>query len=128
MKTSIAHKLVMTGLTPTSDVVELWYPNGEFALTHRLQKTADEKRQVEFNVYQFSDRVPYYNGMLKVVRAGRTYTSPILEFEWEDVYHFSLLKNFSETLIAALVSVLIIIIPTALLLIYRRMHSGHKAS
>jgi hypothetical protein len=128
MKTSIAYKLTLIGLAPNSDVVQLWYPNGAFARAHMLQKTADANGQVEFNVYSFSGRSPLYTGIFRVVRSGRTYSSSILNFSWGDVYHFSLHTFFNEILIAALISALIITVPSALFITHRHMRSRHKTS
>ncbi|MFQ6044389.1 MAG: LamG domain-containing protein, partial [Candidatus Poribacteria bacterium] len=122
MRTSIAHKLILTGLIPNSDVVQLWYPNGEFAQVHMLQRTADAHGQVEFNVYTFSGRSEHYRGILKVLRSGRTYTSPLLEFSWEDVYLFSLQKRFAETQIAISVAFSLAIVPSALMMIRRYIY------
>lgn len=128
LKTSIAHKLTLTGLTANSDVAQLWYPDGEFAEMYKLEEVADEKGQVEFNVYSFSGRTRHYSGIIKVLRSGRTYTSPVLEFSWEDAYHFSVYTYLTETVIAALVSSLIIIVPSTLLIIYRHTRKRHKPS
>ncbi|MFX0069340.1 MAG: LamG domain-containing protein [Candidatus Hodarchaeota archaeon] len=119
MSTSIAHKLILYGLTPNYDVAQLWYPNGEFARDHMLEQTADTSGQVEFNVYSFSGGSEDYNGILKVVRSGRTYTSPLLEFSWRDVYFFSIQPRITETQIAISVAVSIALAPSALLIIYR---------
>jgi len=119
MRTSIAHKLTLTGLTPNSDVAQLWYPNGEFAQAHMLQQTADTNGQVEFNVYSFSGGSEHYNGILKVVRSGQRYTSPLLDFSWSDVYFFSIQPRFTETQIAISVAVTLAFVPSALMIIYR---------
>lgn len=128
MRTSIAQKLILYGLTPNSDVAQLWYPNGEFAQAHMLQQTADANGQVEFNVYSFSDRTENYNGILKVLRSGQTYTSPLLEFSWEDVYFFSLQAAVTETQIAILVAVALATVPSALMIIRRYINQRRKRS
>lgn len=128
MKTSIAYKLIVTGLTPDSDVAQLWYPDGEFARLHMLQQDADAEGKVEFNVYSFSGRRIPYTGILKVHRSGITYTSPILSLSWGDVYHFSLRKPFSEVQIAVLVAGLIIIVPSTLMVIHRYISRRRKHS
>jgi hypothetical protein len=128
METSIARKLILYGLTPNSDVAQLTYPDGEFARAYMLEQTADANGQVEFNVYAFSGRSDYYRGILKVVRSGRTYTSPLLEFWWGDVYHFSLQARFTEAQIALLVAVPLAFVPSALVMIRRYIHQRHKRS
>jgi len=128
MGTSIVHKLILTGLTPNSDVAQLWYPGGEWAQAHMLQQTADEHGQVEFSVHSFSGRTEPYDGILKVLRSGQTYTSPLLEFSWDDVYHFSLQPVFTEAQIAILVAVAIAIVPSALMMIRRYIHKRRKRS
>jgi len=133
LKTSIAHKLTLIGLTPNSDVAELWYPNGEFSRAHMLEETADENGQVEFSVYSFSRSISY-NGVLKVYRSERIHASPITEFFWEDVYHFSVYSPLNETTIAAFAAGLIMTVPSVLMMIHRytRKHREsarmHRAS
>lgn len=119
MRTGIARKLILYGLTPNSDVAQLWYPNGEFAQAHMLEQTADANGQVEFNVYSFSGGSENYNGILKVVRLGKTYTSPLLEFSWSHIYLFSIQPRFTETQIAISVAVSIALAPSALMIIHR---------
>jgi hypothetical protein len=128
MRTSIAHKLTLYGLTPNSDVAQLMHSDVEFPGTYRLQQTADAKGQVEFNVYSFSDRTESYNGVLKVLRSGQTYTSALREFSWEDVFIFSLQATFTETQIAILVAVAIAIVPSALMIIHRKIYPRLKRS
>lgn len=128
MRTSIAHKLTLYGLTPNSDVAQLIYSDVEFAGAQMLQQTADAKGQVEFNVYSFSDRTEPYNGILKVLRSGQTYTSALREFSWEDVFLFSLQATFTETQIAILVAVAIAIVPSALMIIHRKIYLRRKRS
>ena len=128
MRTSMAHKLILTGLTPNSDVAQLWYQNGEFAQAHMLQQTAGANGQVEFNVYSFSGRTEYFNGILKVLRSGRTHTSPLLEFSWGDVFFFSLQTSFTETQIAILIAVSLAIVPSASMLIRRYIYQRRKRS
>lgn len=128
MRTSIAHKLTLTGLIPNSDVAQLWYPDGEFARLHMLEQTADANGQVEFNVYYFSGRSTSYNGILKVVHSGRTYSSALLGLSWEDVYNFSINTNFTETLIAAFISGLIIVVPITLMVINSLLRKRRKTS
>jgi len=128
MRTSIAHKLTLYGLTPNSDVAQLMYSDVEFPGAYMRQQTADAKGQVEFNVYSFSDRTEPYNGILKVLRSGQTYTSALLEFSWEDVFLFSLQATFTETQIAILVAVAIAIVPSALMIIHRKIYPRRKRS
>jgi len=128
MRTSIAHKLTLYGLTPNSDVAQLLYSDVEFAGAHMLQQTADAQGQVKFNVYSFSGRTESYNGILKVLRSGQTYTSALREFSWEDVFLFSLQATFTETLIAILVAVAIAIVPSALMIIHRKIYPRRKRS
>lgn len=125
MISPIAHKLTLTGLVPNSDIVQLWNRN-EGAPVPMLQETADANGQVQLNVYSFSGGSTIYTGLLRVVRSGRVYTPSSPDYAWGDVYHFSLFAYFNETLIAALISALIIIIPSLLLIIYRRLRSRHK--
>ena len=127
MKTSIAHKLIVTGLTPDSDVAQLWYPNGEFAQTHMLQQTANAQGQAEFNVYSWSGRTTPYNAIIRVSHAGRTYSSQILKLNWEDVYNFALSTDY-ETLVAGVISGLIIAVPIAIMLITPLIAKRRKAS
>jgi len=126
MNTPIIHKLTVTGLTPNSDVARLWYtssnPYGE-----RVQ-TADSDGIVKFNVYSFSNGERFYSGVLKVSRGGRTYTSPNLEFEWEDVYSFEVYSNYTEAQIALFIAALTIIVPPALLVIYRYIRKHRSLS
>ena len=128
MKTSIAYKLIVTGLNPYSDVAQLWYPDGEFARLHMLQQDADAEGKVEFNVYLFSGHRTSYTGILKVIHSGITYTSPILSLSWGDVYYFSLRKPFSEVQIAVLVAGLIIIVPSTIMVIRRYISKRRKRS
>jgi len=128
MRTKIARKLILTGLTPNSDVAQLWYPNGEFAKAHMLKQTADSNGQVEFNVYSFSGRFEYYDGILRVLRSGRTYTSPLMELSWGDVYFFSLQAPLSETQIAIIIAGALAIVPSALMMIRRYIHKRRKRS
>jgi len=125
MKLPIAHKLTLTGLVPNSDIVQLWNRK-EGAPIPMLQETADANGQVQLNVYRYSGGSLFYTGLLRVVLSGRVYTLSNMDFAWGDVYHFSLSTYFNETLIAALISALIIIIPSLLLIIYRRLRSRHK--
>lgn len=125
MKLPISHKLTLTGLVPNSDVVQLWNRDEEFAPVPLLQKTADTSGRVRLNIYSFSDGLPFYTAVLRVVRSGRVYALSNMDFAWGDVYHFSLSTYLNETLIATLVSALIIIVPPALLIIYRRLRSRH---
>lgn len=127
MKTSIAHKLIVTGLTP-SDVAQLWYSDGEFARLHMLQQDSDAEGKAEFNVYSFSGRRTSYTGILKVLHSDITYTSSILNLSWGDVYHFSLREPFSEVQIAVLVAGLIIIVPSTLMVIHRYISRRRKRS
>jgi hypothetical protein len=127
MKTRIGHKLTVTGLTPNSDIAQLWYTDGEFARTHMLQQTADTEGKVEFNVYSWSGRTTPYNAIIRVSRAGRTYSSQTLRLNWEDVYNFSQDTNYTETVIAGVVSGLIIVIPIAILSFNRVMAKRRKA-
>lgn len=127
MKTSIGHKLTVTGLTPNSDNAQLWYTDGEFARTHMLQQTADAEGKAEFNVFSWSGRITPYNAIIRVSRSGRTYSSQTLRLNWEDVYNFSQDTNYTETLIASVVSGLIIVIPIAILLFNRVMAKRRKA-
>jgi hypothetical protein len=127
MNTSIGHKLTVTGLTPNSDIAQLWYTDGEFARTHMLQQTADTEGKAEFNVYSWSGRVTPYNGIIRVSHAGRTYSSQTLRLNWEDVYNFSQDTNYTEALIASTVSGLIIVIPIAILLFNRFTAKRRKA-
>ena len=128
MRTSIAHILILTGLTPNSDVAQLSYPGGEFAQAHMLHQTADANGQVEFSVYSFSGRSEYYNGILKVLRSGQTYTSPLLEFSWGDVFLFSIQPTLTEAQIAILVAVALATVPSALMIIHRYINQRRKRS
>ena len=128
LETSIVHKLTLTGLTPYSDEAELWYPNGEFAEAHMLEETADENGLVEFSVYTFSGRSTSYNGVLKVHRSGRTYVSPVTEFFWEDIYHFSVHAPITETMIAAFTAGLIMTVPPVLMIIQRHTRKHRESS
>ena len=128
MKTSIGHKLTLTGLIPNVDIVQLSYPDGEFARIHMLQQTADANGQVEFSVYSFSGRSQSYIGVLKVLRSGRTYVSPVTEFSWEDFYHFSTHTSLTETVIAALAAGLIMVVPSVLMVLYRYKRKHHEPS
>jgi hypothetical protein len=128
MKLPISHKLTLTGLTPNSDIVQLWNLDEEFAPLALLQETADASGRVRLNVYYFSGGFHFYTAVLRVVRSGRLYASSNIDFIWGDVYHFSLHSYFNEALIAALVSALIMIVPSALFIIYRRRRSRHKTS
>jgi len=122
MRTSIAHKLILTGLTPNSDVAQLWYPDGEFAQAHMLQQTADEQGQVEFSVYSFSGRTEHYMGILKVLRSGQVYSSSLLQFSWEDIYFFSIQVTLTETQIAILIALAIAIVPSTFMMIRRYIY------
>jgi hypothetical protein len=62
-----------------------------------------------------------------VSRAGRTYSSQTLRLNWEDVYNFSQDTNYTETVIAGVVSGLIIVIPIAILSFNRVMAKRRKA-
>jgi hypothetical protein len=128
MITSIGCKLLVYGLTPNSDVVQLWYPNGEFARARMLEQAADADGKVEFNVYSFSGGSETFKGILKVVSFGRTFSSPLLELSWGDVYFFSVQPLLTETQMALLVAVLAAVVPSALMLIRRYFHRRHKAS
>jgi hypothetical protein len=128
MKTSIGKKLTVYGLTPHSDVAELWYPDGEYAEAHRLQETADANGTVEFNVYSFSGGSSSFIGVFKVIRSGRTYSSSPLELSWGDVYFFSVQPILNETQMALLVAVLVAVVPSALMLIRGYFHRRHKGS
>jgi len=103
--------------------------DGEYARLRMLEQYADSEGKVEFNVYSFSGRqiIPY-TGILKVLRSGITYTSPILSLGWGDVYHFSLRKPFSEVQIAVLVAGLIIIVPSTLMVVHRYIGRRRKRS
>jgi hypothetical protein len=118
MKLPVAHKLTLSGLAPNSDIVQLWNRN-EGATIPMLQETADANGQVQLNVHSYSGGLMFYTALLRVVHSGRVYTSSNMDFAWGDVYHFSLSTYFNETLIAALISALIILIPSASLIIYR---------
>ena len=128
MKTSVGHKLTLTGLTPNSDVAQLWYPDGEFARLHMLQQIADVEGKAEFNVYAFSGRNTSYNAVLKVLRSGRTYSSQILNFSWGDIYVFSLHPRFGETEIAVFVAALIMVVPSALMVVRGYVRKRNKRS
>jgi len=128
MNTDIAHKLVITGLVANSDVVQLLYPDGEFAEEHKLEKIADENGQVEFSVYTISGRTKQYSAVIKVHRSGKTHVSPTLTLSWEDVYRFSVSSYFTEATLAALISALVIIVPILALLIYRYAHKRSQSS
>lgn len=124
MNTPIMHKLTLTGLTPNSDVAQLWYTSANpYGM---LQQTADADGKVEFNVYSFSDGEPFYNGVLKVIHGTKTYTSPNLELEWEDVYSLDVHSNYTEAQFALLIAALTIIVPPALLVIYRYIRKHRK--
>jgi len=125
MEFPIAHKLTLTGLVPNSDIVQLWNRD-EGATVPMLQETADANGQVHLNVYSYSGGLLFYTALLRVVHSGRIYTASNMDFAWGDVYHFSLSTYFDETLIAALISALIIIVPPASLIIYRRLRNRHK--
>jgi hypothetical protein len=128
MRTSIAHKLILTGLTPNSDIAQLWHPDGEFAQTHMLHRPADEHGQVEFSVYSFSGRTESYDGILKVLRSGQTYTSSLLRLSWGDVYSFSIQPTFTEAQIAILVAGALAIVPSASMMTRRYIRKRHKQS
>jgi len=126
MNTPIMHKLALTGLTPYSDVAQLWYTaSNPYGM--RVQ-TADADGNVEFNVCSFSHGEPFFNGVLKVIREGRTYASPNLEFEWEEVYSFEVRSNYSEAQIALFIAALTIIVPISLLVIYRYIRKHRSLS
>jgi len=126
MKLPISHKLTLTGLVPNSDVVQLWSRDEEVASVPLLQETADASGRVRLNVYSFSGGSPFYKATLRVIRSGRVYVLSNTDFAWGDVYHFSLTTYFSEAMIAALISALIMIVPSASFIIYRRLHGRHK--
>lgn len=128
METSIAYKLTVTGLQPDFDVAQLWYPDGEFARLNMLQQYADMGGKAEFNVYSFSGHQTSYIGVLKVLRSGRTYTSPILSLSYGDVYYFSLSSFLSEMQIAVLAAGLIITVPSILMVIHHYTSKRHKGS
>jgi len=128
MRTSIGHKLIVTGLTPGSDVAQLWYPDGEFARTHMLQENANAQGQAEINVYSWSGRITPYNAIIRVSHAGRTYSSQVLRLNWEDVYNFTLNTGYNEALVAGAISGLIIVAPIAIMLINRIMAKRRKTS
>ena len=94
----------------------------------KLEEVADEKGQVEFNVYSFSGRTSDYVGIIKVLRSGRIYTSSVLELSWEDVYHLSASTYFTETTIAFLISGLMMIVPSTLLIFYRHTRKRREPS
>jgi hypothetical protein len=87
-----------------------------------LEETADAHGQVEFSVYSFSGRTEFYDGILKVLRSGQTYTSPLLELSWEDVYFFSIQVTFTETQIAILIALVLAIVPSIFMMIRRYIH------
>lgn len=123
MNTPITHKLTLTGLTPNSDVAQLWYTvSNPYGM---LQQTADADGKVAFNVYSFNGGEPSHTGVLKVIRGTKTYTSPSLEFKWEDVYSFDVHSNYTEGQIALFLAALAIIVPSGLLMIYRYVR-GHR--
>lgn len=128
MKTSIAYKLLLTGLAPYADVAQLWYPDGEFARLNKLEQYADEEGKAEFNVYAFSGHKPEYTAILKVIHSSVTYSSPAFSLSWGDVYHFSLSNPFNQTVIAILIAGLIVTVPSLAMAAHhytskRRKHS-----
>ena len=118
MKLPIAHKLTLTGLEPNSDFVQLLNQE-KYAPVQMLQETADASGRVRLNVYSFSNASKFYKATLRVVHSGRVYALSNVDFICGDIYNFSLSTYFNETLIAALISALIILVPSASLIIYR---------
>ncbi len=117
MVTPIMHRLVLTGLIPNSDVAQLRYTSDNpYGM---LQETADANGKAVFNVYSFGDGEDFYTGVLKVIRSGKTYTSSSFEFEWEDVYSFSLHPRFDEPLIALIIAIFVAVLPIILMVVYR---------
>jgi hypothetical protein len=125
MKFPIANKLTLTGLKPNSDIVQLLNQE-KYAPVQFLQETADASGRVRFNVYSFSNASKFYKATLRVVHSGRVYALSNMDFIWGDIYNFSSPTYFNETVIAALISALIIIVPPASLIIYRRLRNRHK--
>jgi len=126
MNTPIMHKLTLTGLTPNSDMVQLWYTvSNPYGM---LQQTADADGKVVFNVYSFNGGEPSHTGVLKVIRGPKTYTSPSLEFKWEDVYSFDVHSNYTEGQIALFLATLVIIVPSGLLITSRYVSKHRKLS
>lgn len=124
MNTPIIHKLTLTGLTPNSDVVQLWHTTSNpYGM---LQITADVEGKVEFNVYSFGDGEFFYYGVLKVKHGTRSFTSPRLEFGWGDVYSYDVRSNYTEAHIALFTAALIIIVPSAVLVVYRYVSKHRK--
>jgi len=73
-------------------------------------------------VYSFSGRFESYEGILEVLRSGRTYTSPLLGLSWGDIYFFSLQAPLSETQIAIIIAVSLAIVPSALMMVRRYIY------
>jgi hypothetical protein len=93
-----------------------------------LHRPADEHGQVEFSVYSFSGRTESYDGILKVLRSGQTYTSSLLRLSWGDVYSFSIQPTFTEAQIAILVAGALAIVPSASMMTRRYIRKRHKQS
>jgi len=126
LKLPISHKLTLTGLEPNSDFVQLLNQE-KYAPVQMLQETADASGQVQLNVYSFSNASKFYKATLRVVHSGRVYALSNVAFIWGDIYNFSSFTYFNETLIAVFISALIILVPSASLIIYRRLRNRHKA-